>query len=202
MAPRIIAQQLSHPSGFLGSVIRFLMNRTNARLNTFALAKLAVAPEDRVLEVGFGGGLLLPRLIQRASLVSGLDRSEQAVTAANSRYARAVREGRAEFHVGAVESLPFNNDQFNKAITVNTVYFWKSLAAGFAELNRVLAFDGVVVIGFLPKEFMDRMNMPKDIFTPRSPEELVAAMGDAEFKNARIEKPDAATKWSVAMATK
>ena len=202
MPPRFVAQQLSHPSGFLGFVIRQLMNRTNARLNAFALEKLDVSPRDLVLEVGFGGGLLLPQLIARASLVCGLDRSEQAVAAANARFAGAVREGRAEFHTGAVESLPFAEGRFDKAVTINTVYFWKSLAAGFAELHRVLSPGGLAVTGFLPKEFMDRMNMPTDIFTSRTPEELVAALSSAGFKSVRIEKPDAVTKWSVALAVK
>jgi hypothetical protein len=104
--------------------------------------------------------------------------------------------------MGAVESLPFTDGRFNKAITVNTVYFWKSLTAGFSELHRVLGPSGLVVIGFLPKEFMDRMNMPKDIFTSRTPEELVAEMSSAGFKNVRIEKPGSATKWSLALAAK
>ena len=202
MAPRFVAQQLSHPSGFLGSVIRFLMNRTNARMNAFALEKLGISQEDRVLEIGFGGGLLLPQLIGRVAMVCGLDRSQQAVDVANTRFARAVRDGRAEFHKGAIESLPFADDRFNKAITVNTVYFWKSLPVGFGELRRVLSSGGLSVIGFLPKEFMDQMNMPPDIFTPRTPDEMVAAMNGAGFKNVRIERPDATTKWCLAIATK
>lgn len=200
MAPRFVARQLSHPRGPLGPVFRYLMNRLNAQMNAFALTKLAVAPEDRVLEIGFGGGPLLPHLIGRASFVCGLDRSEQSVAAANRRFAQAVRTGRAVFRIGAVETLPFDDGHFTRVITVNTVYFWKSLAAGFAEIHRVSSPGGLVVIGFLPKEFMDRMNMPADIFTPRAPEELVAAMGRAGFQGARIEKPNATTKWSVAIA--
>jgi arsenite methyltransferase len=202
LAPRIVARQLSHPSGILGAIIRFLMNRGNARINAFALGKLGVTKGDRVLEVGFGGGLLLPRLVPRASLVCGLDRSRQAVAAADKRFARALREGRAEFREGAVESLPFGNGHFNKVITVNTVYFWKSLAAGFDEIYRVLSDGGLAVIGFVPKEFMDRMNMPGDIFTSRASEDITRAMSDAGFKNVRLEQSDSATKWRIATGTK
>src|SRR5258706_13990759 len=79
MAPRFIARQLSHPSGFLGAVIMFLMNRGNAGINAFALEKLAPSAHDRILEIGFGGGLLLPKLMARAALVCGVDRLNKTV---------------------------------------------------------------------------------------------------------------------------
>jgi ubiquinone/menaquinone biosynthesis C-methylase UbiE len=202
MAPRFAARQLSHPTGFLGAVFRHLMNRTNARMNASALTKLAVSSGDRVLEVGFGGGLTLKQLIEAASWVCGVDRSQQAVQAARARFARAVREGRAEFHQAGVESLPLTDGHFNKAISVNTVYFWSSLAAGFAELYRVLSPGGRIVIGFVPKESMDKMNMPKDIFTSRTPEEIIAAVHSAGFQDVRIEKIDAARSPHFAVAMK
>ena len=76
MAPRFIAKQLSRPSGWGGAVIRFIMNRGNARLNRLAVSKLALTPNDRVLEIGFGGGLALSDLFSRAKFVCGIDPSE------------------------------------------------------------------------------------------------------------------------------
>jgi ubiquinone/menaquinone biosynthesis C-methylase UbiE len=131
-----------------------------------------------------------------------VDPSRQAVGVARTRFAQPVRDGRAEFHEGAVESLPFADGRFNKAISVNTVYFWKSLAAGFAELHRVLSPGGRVVIGFVPKEVMDKMNMPKDIFTSRAPDEVTAAMVNSGFSDVRVEKLDAARSPHFAVATK
>ena len=202
MAPRFIAKQLSRPAGFLGTVIMQLMNRSNAKLNAFALEQLAPSANDRVLEVGFGGGLLLSRLIARSRSVCGVDLSEQALSAAQSRYKVEVESGRVSFKKGAIEALPYNDASFDRAITANTIYFWNSLSAGFAELHRVLSPGGRLVVGFLPKQSMDRMNMPSDIFTPRAPDEVTAAMRGAGFGDVGIVSPDGAAKWRVAVGTR
>ena len=96
----------------------------------------------------------------------------------------------------------FEASSFGKVCTVNTVYFWSSLDAGFAEIHRVLSPGGRVVVGFLPKERMDRMGMPKDIFTSRAPEDVIAALTKAGFSDVRIERPEPTTPWNVLVATR
>jgi arsenite methyltransferase len=181
MPPRFVARQLSNPTGIAGSLIGRLMNRTNVRMNAFALAELDVAPSDRVLEIGFGGGLNLPTLIEQAAFVTGLDRSEDMVR--------------------SVEKLPFDTAVFDKICTVNTIYFWESVVAGVTEIARVLKPGGRVVIGFLPKERMDKGGFPTDIFTARAPEEIVSALSGAGFKAVEVKRPDATTAWNVIVAT-
>ncbi|TPI28265.1 class I SAM-dependent methyltransferase [Mesorhizobium sp. B3-2-1] len=198
MAPRFIAKQLSWPAGIAGWLIREGMNRGNARLNSYALEQLQLVPEDRVLEVGFGGGAAVPGLVRGASFVCGVDRSPDVVSAAARRFADAVRAGRAEFYVGAVEKLPLRDATFDKALSVHTVYFWQSLKAGSAELARVLRPGGRIVLGFLPKAHMDRMNMPADIFTPREPDEITAALQGVGFSETEVRKPNSETAWAVA----
>jgi len=200
MPPRIVAQQLSHPTGLLGRLIGRLMNRHNAKMNAFALDLLELTPADRVLEIGFGGGVTLPTLIERAGFVAGIDRSHVMVERAKARYAGVVAAGRAEFREGTVEALPFEAASFDKICTVNTIYFWRSLEAGFAEIHRVLTPGGRAVVGFLPKHHMDRMGMPRDIFTARTREDVVAALEDAGFVNICVERPQPTTQWNVVVA--
>ncbi len=89
-----------------------------------------------------------------------------------------------------------------KLITVNIVYFWKSLDQGFRQCYRVLASTGLLVVGFLPKDRMDRMGMPLDIFTSRTPGQMVAAIGAAGFADVRVEKPQRNTPWMVIVAAR
>jgi ubiquinone/menaquinone biosynthesis C-methylase UbiE len=202
MTPRFIARQLSYPTGLPGAIIGHLMNRRNAKMNHFALEQLKVTATDRVLEIGFGGGVILSPLVENAGFVVGLDRSPDVVRRAGRKFARARAGSRAAFHEGEVEALPFDASSFEKVITVNTVYFWKSLDQGFRQCYRVLASTGLLVVGFLPKDRMDRMGMPLGIFTSRTPEQMVAAIESAGFADVRIEKPQGNTPWMVIVAAR
>jgi arsenite methyltransferase len=202
MAPRFIARQLARPHGLLGRPIGWLMNRHNAAMNEFAFRLLELAPSDRVLEVGFGGGLVLPRLLAGTQFAAGVDRSQDVVSRANARFADAVRAGRADFREGRVEALPFEAASFGKVLTVNTIYFWESLGAGFSEIGRILAPRGRVVVGFLPEARMRRMRMPADIFKLRAPEDVIVALQATGFGSVRVKRPQPSTPWNVIVATR
>lgn len=179
-----------------------LMNRHNAKMNAFVVQRLELTPADRVLEIGFGGGAALPALIAGAGFVAGVDRSATMVRQANARFAAAVSARRAEFRQGSVERLAFDAASFGKVCTVNTVYFWPSLDAGFAEIRRVLSPGGRLVVGFLPKEWMDRMGFPDDIFTSRTPDDVIGALTRSTFTDIRVERPQPTTRWNVITATR
>lgn len=92
------------------------MNRGNARTSALAFEQLALTKKDRVLEGGFGGGVLLPRLLHITRFTCGVDRSADAVSAAQRGFAGAVPSA-----LGTVESLPLESDAFDKALSVYTV---------------------------------------------------------------------------------
>jgi arsenite methyltransferase len=201
MAPRFIARQLAHPTGIQGRIMGLLMNRHNARMNAFAIEQLKAKAEDQILEIGFGGGLTLPRLLELPVKVLGLDRSREMVRQANARFRDPVQSGRADFRVGNIEALPFQDNSFSNVITVNTVYFWTTLQAGSREILRVLAPGGRAIIGFLPAEHRAPMNMPTDIFTLRTSEEVAAAIREAGFSTVSVNRPTSTTKWNVIVAS-
>jgi arsenite methyltransferase len=178
------------------------MNRHNAKLNAYAVRQLELTSSDRVLEVGFGGGVSLPSLLAGAAFVAGVDRSSDMVRRAKAIFSEAVSDGRADFREANVEELPFEASSFEKVCTVNTIYLWSSLDAVFAEIHRVLSPGGRVVIGFVPKERMDHMGMPADIFTSRAPEDVVTALKKAGFSDVCIERPEPTTPWNVIVATR
>lgn len=194
MPPRFVAEQLSHPRGIAGWLVRQGMNRANARANAFALDQLDLQPVDRVLEIGFGGGVNIQRILEQGASMVGVDRSRDAVGAADRRFAGARSQGRARFIFGEVEALPLADQAFTKAVTVHTVYFWQSLDRGFRELHRCLQPGGLLAVGFVPKARMDRMGMPGDLFTARDPDVLRAAAVEAGF-DVDTRRPEGSAPW-------
>jgi ubiquinone/menaquinone biosynthesis C-methylase UbiE len=71
-----IAGQLRKPSGLFGRlVVARVLNRGNAPMNALTMQCLDLVPDDRVLEVGFGGGDLIARMarVVTAGRIAGVD---------------------------------------------------------------------------------------------------------------------------------
>ena len=61
---RFLAKKLGHPSGIFGRLLMKLLNKGNAGMNDFTFQQLDLLSGDAVLEIGFGGGYLLEKIIQ------------------------------------------------------------------------------------------------------------------------------------------
>ncbi len=145
-----ILRQLGHPSGLLGRLILRRLNKVNSGMNAFALDALALREGDRVLEIGFGGGALIGRILADSNIafVAGAEISDLAVRAAGKRFAPDVAAGRAAFHICGETSLPFDDGYFTAAVCVNVIYFWPDVPAMLAEIRRVLAPGGRFVLAY------------------------------------------------------
>lgn len=182
-----VSRQLSHPSGRGGKVVSWLMNRGNRNLNDQAIARLDVQRGNRVLDLGFGGGLTFEPLWECGATVVAIDRAGDMVAAAQARFADAVAAGRLELHRADVGRLPLVASAVDRVLAVNTVYFWSDLGAGFGEVRRVLAPGGRLVVAIRDMKVMQRLD--PTVFSLRTPEELATALRDAGFAEAQVETP-------------
>ena len=144
-----IARQLSRPRGFFGrTVMTRLLNRGNRDLIQATFEGVALAPGCRLLDVGFGGGLLLELAYRRGVRdLAGVDPSEAAVEWLRGRPGR-LEGAKVRLEIGIVEALPFEDASFDLVASTNTVYFWPDLVRAFAELKRVLRPGGLLTLGF------------------------------------------------------
>ena len=139
--------QFAHPRGWRGRLAGWLMARKNASMNAACIEWLAPAPGERVLELGFGHGRTIAWLAERAGRVAGVDPSEAMLRQAAARNRRAIAAGRVELARGDARSIPFRAGSFDKVLAANCVQFWGDRPAALAEIRRVLAPGGLLLIG-------------------------------------------------------
>jgi ubiquinone/menaquinone biosynthesis C-methylase UbiE len=123
-----------------------------------ALEQLALVPGDRVLEVGFGSGYLIERILasNQCDYVAGVDLSPEMVQSVRRRLRKYTGDSKVDLRNGSIEALPYADGEFTKLCTVNTVYFWQDPAVTLAECRRVLAKHGLIVLCFDAKQDLER----------------------------------------------
>src|SRR5690242_4573545 len=97
--PPIIAQHLGKPEGEVGLALADSMAERNWPIYEAAFKHLAVRPGTRLLEIGFGNGKLVPRLLALAPKVTyaGIDFSETMVREAETFNQGLIGAGTAAF---------------------------------------------------------------------------------------------------------
>src|SRR5215469_16722159 len=145
----ILLRSFGRPQGILGRLGGVIMARMNVDCGAWVTDLLEVTPNDRVLEVGFGPGLVIQRLAKLAVAghVVGIDQSREMVEQARARNETAVQDGRVELRHGSVERLPFDDDSFDKALAINSMQYWPQAVLVLQEVRRVLKDGGSIALG-------------------------------------------------------
>ncbi|MGY3498110.1 class I SAM-dependent methyltransferase [Bradyrhizobium sp. USDA 4502] len=142
--PQFIAEQARNAHGLLGRLVAFIMARETWRENLRAMDALGIKLGDHVLDIGCGHGRCLTELAARAPRghIVGMDSSELMVEIAAQRNLPLIEVARVEVVLSTVESLPFPDALFDKAVCVHVLYFWKDIEKSLREIARVLKPGG------------------------------------------------------------
>jgi len=189
---KYLAAQLRKPTGLFGVLTARTLNRQNVSLNTAVLDALTLVSGDRVLEVGFGGGDLLSRILPLVGdgRVLGADFSVDMVALCRLRFASFVESGHLELVVASVDSMPFESGSASKACAVNALYFWDDPHSAFTEFLRVLEPGGRLVIGFSPRETLQGIPATRHGFRLYDALEVRALLGDTGFRVLEMRKTE------------
>ncbi len=154
LSPAELARHLGNPEADTGIAVAEYMNRMNRALTEAAYRRLQVADGHRVLEVGLGNGRLVPLLMKMADGVhyAGADISSTMVDEAIVANRTLVDAGRADIRLASVDALPFSNATFDRAVGINTLYFWPDPVRGLTELRRVLRPEGILLLACICPE--------------------------------------------------
>jgi SAM-dependent methyltransferase len=168
-------RQLAHPKGEAGLQIAEMLNETNTGMTTAATDALNIGDGNILLELGHGNCGHLDMLLARANEIQyfGLEVSQDMYREASRRNASKVDSGAANFYLYDGEVLPFEDETFDRVMTVNTIYFWKDPAALSKELARVMKPGGLIALAFGEKTFMKDLPFTRESFTLVDSDEVV-----------------------------
>ncbi len=165
----------------------------NADLNNFIKDLLELEVHDRVLEIGFGPGILLHQMAQITTkgLVEGIDFSEAMLVQAQTVNKEGISTKRVKIQKGDCKDLPYGHETFDKVCTSNTIYFFEDSAVNFREIFRIVKPGGKLVVGFRTKAQMKNMPLSDDVFNAYTQDDVKTLLLNAGFLDVRIEEKEA-----------
>jgi ubiquinone/menaquinone biosynthesis C-methylase UbiE len=152
------------------------MAAKNRGRGEWVVGQLGLGPHTDVLEVGFGPGADVRRAARVARFVAGIDHSEEMLRQAERRNREAIAVGRVDLRLGPASSIPWPNDRFHVAFSINALHFSRDIGRPLQEMRRVVKPGGLVAVAVQPLH-------------PGSTEETARAWGrrlDAAFLEARL----------------
>jgi SAM-dependent methyltransferase len=156
-----------------------------------AIALMQVAVDSRVLDVGCGSGWATRLLAEYASRgrVTGIDISDEMVTVARD---SSRSHPNTDFEVASAEQLPFPDNEFTQAFSMESLYYYRNMTKALKEIQRVLkpggAFFAVVDLyreNEATHQWIDDLKVPVELL---SIDEYRSLFIDAGFVNIRDQR--------------
>jgi len=139
---RAWAEDLDYPRELLDRVPDSAAESFAGVANPFALG--ALAPGERVLDVGSGAGmdsLIAAQMVGPEGRVTGIDMTSEMVAKARAN-AEATGLANVQFVEGEAEALPFPDGSFDVVLSNGVIDLVPDKDAVFGEIFRVLAPSG------------------------------------------------------------
>jgi len=189
--------QCRKPAGEVGKLVADEMNINHYELTSWGLGKIDIKQDSIILDIGCGGGRTVNRLALLApeGKVFGIDYSNDCVNWSIEFNKELIDSGKVEIHNASVEKIPFEDNKFDLALAVETVYFWPNLIENFSEIKRVLKPSGRIMVlneMYASQSFKDR-NDPcvkagnLKLHTPQELEELLKRAGYVNIQTHLVE---------------
>jgi len=160
-----------------------------------AIKRMHLSAETRVLDVGCGSGWATRLIAENAvnGHVVGIDISDEMIALARS---SSGDFSNVDFRVASAEALPFTDEEFTHAFSMESLYYYSNLSAALREIYRVLADEGqfVTVIDlYLENEpshqWIPTLNVPVQLLGVADYHSLLNNAGFINVKDERIYDP-------------
>lgn len=150
---KYIVSQFGKPRGFVGRIVGQILEKNNEDRAKWAIQKLNVSADDKVLEVGFGPGSSIELLTHeiKSGFIAGIDHSEEMVKYASKKNSDKIKEGKVILGVGSSDQIKYEDNFFSKVFCINVNIFWRNPKNHMNEIKRVLKDGGKLSIYLQPK---------------------------------------------------
>src|SRR6476659_2459962 len=117
------------------------MERGHRPVGEQAIARMGVESTSRVLDVGCGSGWATRLLADYAvnGRVTGIDISDEMVNLARE---SSRSHPHTAFEVASAEQLPFPDNEFTHAFSMESLYYYRNIPKALKEIQRVLKPGG------------------------------------------------------------
>jgi len=167
-----------------------LFHRPNFRL---ILDRLHLTADDRLLEVGCGGGAFLKDALASGCRAWAVDHSPDMVRLAHQQNEKAIEEKRLVLLEADAHQLPFPDKLCTCAVTTGSFGFWDRPVEGLAEIRRVLRPGGRLILYSGTKELRGTPAAPEPVASRihwYEDEELAALARAAGFVDIKVDRPE------------
>jgi len=157
------------------------------------LAVLGLKPDDYLLEVGCGGGAFLQDALRSGCKAAAIDHSSDMVGVAREANREAIQQNRLDIREGDAGSLPYPDRTFTCAVMTGVFGFISDPVKALAEVRRVLAPGGRLVLFTGSKELRGTPAAPEPMASRLhfyEDQELEDLARQAGFDDAHLERPD------------
>jgi len=189
LTPAERAKQLREPEGAVGVAVAHWTSEHNKAANEKTVAELGIEPGSRVLEIGFGDGRTVPKVIAQADGVqyTGIDISSTMVEEASRFNEELVSSGKASFVLGSSQKMPFEDNTFERVFSIGVIHFWTEPKVALEEVHRVLRPGGLMLMGCLAPQGAPVFARPEYGFHLREASAWKKLCGAAGFSDLKVE---------------
>ncbi|MBY0099394.1 class I SAM-dependent methyltransferase [Mesobacillus maritimus] len=144
----LIDKQYGKPQGLLGTYIGEKMVKQHKPETLWTIELLNIVQGESVLELGCGAGYAMKLILDQTLVeqVVGVDLSPTIIRSAAIRNKNGLNAKKATLVQANVNRLPFQDENFDKVLSIHSIYFWENLSETFSEIYRVLKPGGYFVI--------------------------------------------------------
>ncbi|MEJ2452416.1 MAG: methyltransferase domain-containing protein, partial [Gammaproteobacteria bacterium] len=105
---------------------------------------------------------------------------------AERRNRKAMQSGHVQLGIGSVMQLPFADNSFDKAMSVNCIYFWDDPVHGLRELYHVLRAGGCLAVTVRGRR--------REAYSRFNAEELDSMFRQAGFREVSVKRNEGVRK--------